>query len=76
MSDGIAVGCLMDFIIEFQVYGTPKQCLEKTLAIREGTGNDTLVASSSCGGMPCRVSEGNVGLSTAEVMPELQNLEL
>ena len=52
------------------------ECYEKTLAIRERTGSDTFVASFSYGGMPYPDAEGSVRLFAAEVMPELQKLDL
>ena len=67
---------VMDFFVNLQVWGTPEQCYEKTLAIRERTGSDTLVASFSYGGMPYPDAESSMRLFAAEVMPELQKLEL
>ena len=66
---------VMDFFLNLQVWGTPEQCYEKTLAIRERTGNDIFVASFSYGGMPYPEAERSMRLFAAEVMPELQQLE-
>ena len=65
---------VMDFFVNLQVWGTPEQCYEKTLAIRERTGSDTFVASFSYGGMPYSEAEQSMCLFAAEVMPELQEL--
>ena len=67
---------VMDFFVNLQVWGTPEQCYEKVLAIRERTGNDTFVASFSYGGMPYPEAERSMRLFAAEVMPELQQLAL
>ena len=67
---------VMDFFVNLQVWGTPEQCYEKTLAIQERMGNDTFVASFSYGGMPYPEAERSMRLFAAEVMPELQKLEL
>ncbi len=67
---------VMDFFVNLQVWGTPEQCYEKILAIRERTGNDTFVASFSYGGMPYPEAERSMRLFAAEVMPELQQLAL
>ena len=65
---------VMDFFVNLQVWGTPEQCYEKTLAIRERTGSDTFVASFSYGGMPYSEAEQSMRLFAVEVMPELQEL--
>ena len=65
---------VMDFFVNLQVWGTPEQCYEKTLAIRERTGSDTFIASFSFGGMPYPEAERSMRLFAAEVMPELQLL--
>lgn len=67
---------VMDFFVDLQVWGTPQQCYEKALAIQERTGNDKFVASFAFGGMPYPEAERSMRLFAAEVMPELQKLEL
>ena len=67
---------VMDFFVNLQVWGTPEQCYEKVLSIRERTGSDTFVASFSYGGMPYPEAERSMRLFAAEVMPDLQQLEL
>jgi alkanesulfonate monooxygenase SsuD/methylene tetrahydromethanopterin reductase-like flavin-dependent oxidoreductase (luciferase family) len=67
---------VIDFFVDLQVWGTPEQCYEKALAIRERTGNDKFVASFAFGAMPYPEAERSMRLFAAEVMPELQKLEL
>jgi alkanesulfonate monooxygenase SsuD/methylene tetrahydromethanopterin reductase-like flavin-dependent oxidoreductase (luciferase family) len=64
-----------DFFVDLQVRGTPEQCYDQILAIRERMGNDTFVAVFSYAGMPYDEAERNMRLFAAEVMPELQRLE-
>jgi len=67
---------VIDFFVDLQVWGTPEQCYEKALAIRERTSNDKFVASFAFGAMPYPEAERSMRLFAAEVMPELQKLEL
>ena len=67
---------VMDFFVNLQVWGTPEQCYEKVLRIKERTGTDSFVASFSYGGMPSTEAERSMRLFAAEVMPELQQLAL
>jgi len=57
------------------VWGTPAQCYEKILEIRERVGNDTFVGVFSYGGMDYADAERSMRLFAREVMPALQNLD-
>jgi alkanesulfonate monooxygenase SsuD/methylene tetrahydromethanopterin reductase-like flavin-dependent oxidoreductase (luciferase family) len=66
---------IVDFFVDLQVSGTPEQCYEQVMTIRERMGNETFVAVLSYAGMPYDEAERNMRLFAAEVMPELQRLE-
>ncbi|MBA3303859.1 MAG: LLM class flavin-dependent oxidoreductase [Acidimicrobiia bacterium] len=64
----------IDFFLGLQVWGTPEQCYEKVLAIRERTGADSFVGVFSYAGMPEAEAEANMTLFAREVLPELQRV--
>jgi alkanesulfonate monooxygenase SsuD/methylene tetrahydromethanopterin reductase-like flavin-dependent oxidoreductase (luciferase family) len=66
---------ITDFFVDLQVWGTPEQCYEKVLAIRERMGNDTFVGVFSYAGMPFEEAERNQRLFAAEVLPELGKVD-
>ena len=66
---------VQDFFVSLQVAGTPEQCYEKVMEIRDYTGADSLVAAFSYGGMPYAEAERSMRLFASEVMPELKKLE-
>ena len=63
---------VVDFFVNLQVWGTPEQCREKILQIRERTGHDTFVAAFSYAAMPYHAAEASMRLFAAAVMPHLQ----
>ena len=65
---------VVDFFVNLQVWGTPEQCYEKILHIRDRTGHDTYVGAFSYAAMPYAEAEASMRLFAAEVMPELQAL--
>ncbi len=64
-----------DFFMNLQVWGTPEQCHERILEIRERVGNDAFVGVFSYAGMPYQEAERSMRLFASEVMPALQRLE-
>ena len=75
MADKIAtygVDTVTDFFANLQVWGTPEQCYEKILGIRERVGNETFVGVFSYAGMPYDEAERNLRLFARDVMPQLQ----
>jgi alkanesulfonate monooxygenase SsuD/methylene tetrahydromethanopterin reductase-like flavin-dependent oxidoreductase (luciferase family) len=64
-----------DFFTNLQVWGTPEQCFEKILEIRQRTGCDHYIAVFSYSGMPYEEAERNMRLFAADVMPRLQALD-
>src|SRR5712692_7683913 len=77
MADKIAtygVDIVIDFFMNLQVWGTPEQCYEKIVEVRDRVGNDTFVGVFSYAGMPCDEAERNVRLFAANVLPALQKL--
>ena len=65
---------VIDFFMNLQIWGTPEQCYEKILAVRERVGNETFVGVFSYAGMPYDETERNMRLFAKAVMPELQKL--
>ena len=63
-----------DFFLNLQVWGTPRQCLEKILDIRSRVGCETFVGVFNYAGMSSADAERSMRLFAAEVMPELQRL--
>jgi alkanesulfonate monooxygenase SsuD/methylene tetrahydromethanopterin reductase-like flavin-dependent oxidoreductase (luciferase family) len=63
-----------DFFMNLQVWGTPEQCYEKILDVRERVGNEHFVGVFSYAGMPWDEAERNLRLFARNVMPDLQKL--
>jgi alkanesulfonate monooxygenase SsuD/methylene tetrahydromethanopterin reductase-like flavin-dependent oxidoreductase (luciferase family) len=63
-----------DFFVDLQVWGTPAQCYEKILDVRDRVGNDHYVGVFSYAGMPWDEAERNMRLFAREVVPALQKL--
>ncbi len=63
-----------DFV-DVQVWGTPKQCLERFIDIHELVGCETFLPVFGYGGMPVVDAERSMELFAREVMPELQALK-
>jgi len=65
---------LTEFFVNLQVWGTPRQCIEKILDIRSKVGCDTYIGVFSYAGMSTEDAERSQRLFAREVMPELQRL--
>jgi alkanesulfonate monooxygenase SsuD/methylene tetrahydromethanopterin reductase-like flavin-dependent oxidoreductase (luciferase family) len=63
-----------DFFVDLQVWGTPAQCYERILEIRQRVGNETFVGVFSYAGMPPEEADRNLRLFASEVRPALQKL--
>ena len=66
------IDALTEFFLELQVWGTPEQCFEKIVDIRQRTGCETYVGVFSYAGMPKAEAERNMRLFARTVMPRLQ----
>lgn len=64
------------FFRELQVYGTPKQCLDKIVYIAETIGAGTFAANVSYGGLPYDEAEASMRLFAAKVAPALRDIEI
>lgn len=62
------------FFVDLHVCGTPDQCYEKILQIREFVGNDKFNGMFSFGGIAPEMAEASMRLFAKEVMPRLQKL--
>lgn len=60
------------FFIDLQVWGTPRQCLDKIMGIRERIGSDAFVAVFSYAGMTHEDAQRNMHTFASEVMPALK----
>jgi alkanesulfonate monooxygenase SsuD/methylene tetrahydromethanopterin reductase-like flavin-dependent oxidoreductase (luciferase family) len=65
---------VVDFFVNLQVWGTPEQCYEKILQIRDRTAHDTYVGAFSYAAMPYAAAEASMRLFANAVMPELKAL--
>jgi alkanesulfonate monooxygenase SsuD/methylene tetrahydromethanopterin reductase-like flavin-dependent oxidoreductase (luciferase family) len=65
---------VIDDFIDVQVWGTPEQCLEKVMTIRELVGCETFLPVFRYGRMPAAEAEQSMELFASEVMPTLQAL--
>lgn len=63
-----------EFFLSLQVWGTPEQCYQKILEIRERMGNEAYVGVFSYAGMPPEEAERNQRLFARAVMPELKKI--
>ena len=63
---------VMEFFMNLQVWGTPRQCYEKIMKIHQTIGNDSYVGVFSYAGMPYDEAERNLRLFAKEVLPELK----
>jgi alkanesulfonate monooxygenase SsuD/methylene tetrahydromethanopterin reductase-like flavin-dependent oxidoreductase (luciferase family) len=63
---------LTEFFLGLQVWGTPVQCVERILELRERLGAATFVGVFSYAGMPAAEAERNLRLFAAEVMPAVR----
>lgn len=65
---------MIDYFVNLQVWGTPKQCYERIREIHARTGNSHYVGVFSYAGMPHDDAEWNMRLFAREVMSEIQKL--
>jgi len=65
---------VIDYFVNLQVYGTPEQCFEKILDVRNRVGQSHFVGVFSYAGMPYEDAERSMRLFAAEVMPALKKL--
>ena len=66
---------MVEFFLGLQVWGTPDQCYEKILAIRERTGAGAFNGVFSYAGMPLPDAERSMRLFASKVMPRLKALD-
>jgi alkanesulfonate monooxygenase SsuD/methylene tetrahydromethanopterin reductase-like flavin-dependent oxidoreductase (luciferase family) len=64
----------IDFFMQLQIWGTPKQCIDKIVSVSDRTGADSFVAVFSYAGMPHAEAERNMRLFASKVMPALKQL--
>ena len=65
---------VIEFFTDLQVWGTPEQCYERIVDIRQRTGAEAFTGVFSYAGMPYDIAEANMHLFAKEVMPELKKL--
>lgn len=64
---------ITEAFVATQIWGTPRQCLEKIHEIEERIGNDHFVGAFSFGAMPYTEAEASLRLFAREVAPRLQD---
>ena len=65
---------ISDFFVNLQFWGTPEQCYDKIVGVRERMGNDGFVGVFSYAGMPFEEAGRNQRLFAAEVLPALRKV--
>lgn len=75
MLDKMGVDGMAKFFYDLQVWGTPEQCYEKVMFLREQTGTRHLANNFSYAGMPFERANRSMELFASAVMPELQKLD-
>jgi alkanesulfonate monooxygenase SsuD/methylene tetrahydromethanopterin reductase-like flavin-dependent oxidoreductase (luciferase family) len=65
---------IADMFMDLQVWGTPEQCYEKVLNIRQQVGNGGFNGVFTYADMPFDVAEKSYHLFSKEVLPQLQKL--
>jgi alkanesulfonate monooxygenase SsuD/methylene tetrahydromethanopterin reductase-like flavin-dependent oxidoreductase (luciferase family) len=63
---------VVENFIELQIDGTPDQCFDRIMQIREQVGNNGFNAVTSVSGLTPEYAEQNMRLFAAEVMPRLK----
>ena len=63
-----------DFFLNLQIWGTPEQCYERVMKIRQTVGQEHFVGVFSYAGMPYDEAEASARLFAREVMPELKRV--
>jgi alkanesulfonate monooxygenase SsuD/methylene tetrahydromethanopterin reductase-like flavin-dependent oxidoreductase (luciferase family) len=61
-----------EFFLGIQVWGTPEQCFERIMRIRDVTGTETFNGIFSYAGMPWADAERSMRLFARDVMPRLK----
>lgn len=64
----------IDFFMKLQIWGTPRQCYEKILAVSDRTGADSFVGVFSYAGMPHQEAARNMKVFAEKVMPALKQV--
>jgi alkanesulfonate monooxygenase SsuD/methylene tetrahydromethanopterin reductase-like flavin-dependent oxidoreductase (luciferase family) len=59
-------------MLDLQIWGTPKQCVERILNVRERVGAGSFVGVFSYAGMPYDEAERNLRLFAEKALPELR----
>jgi alkanesulfonate monooxygenase SsuD/methylene tetrahydromethanopterin reductase-like flavin-dependent oxidoreductase (luciferase family) len=72
VAGGSGADAATEFFLGIQIWGTPEQCFERIMAIREITGMETYNGLFSYAGMPWAEAERNMRLFARSVMPELK----
>ena len=62
------------FFMSIQIYGTPKQCLERIQDFTARTGSGAYNGVFSYGGMPYADVEKSLRLFAKDVLPELRKM--
>jgi hypothetical protein len=62
------------FFRDLQVWGTPAQCVDKIVAIKETINAEEFVANVSYGGLPYEEVEANLRLYASEVAPRVKRI--
>jgi hypothetical protein len=65
---------VIENFIELQIWGTPDECYQRILDIRDKVGNNGFNAVCSFSGMSYKTAEANMRLFAGEVMPRLKEL--
>ena len=65
---------VIDFFMNLQVWGTPDECYDKIVDVRQRVGNETFVGVFSYAGMPYDEAERNMRLFARTVVPELKKV--
>ena len=71
----VGTDAVADFFMSLQVYGTPDQCYEQIMDIREKFGNNTFVGVFSYGNMPYDEAEKGARLFAEKVLPRLKRID-
>jgi alkanesulfonate monooxygenase SsuD/methylene tetrahydromethanopterin reductase-like flavin-dependent oxidoreductase (luciferase family) len=66
------VDAMVEFFLGLQIWGTPKQCVDKIVACTERCGAESFVSIFSYADMPYDYAERSMRLFASEVMPALK----
>ena len=67
------VDAMVEFFLGLQIWGTPKQCVEKIVDCTNRCGADSFVGIFSYADMPYDYAEKNMRLFASDVMPKLKS---